>query len=92
LTTVDPVGFDAGNADAFSVSDTGMVAYRAGVGGRRQLAWFDGTGIGWGSPVESRHRTCLTFELLRAFVFWVQSRSTPAGWVARVRLVQAQQR
>jgi Tol biopolymer transport system component len=45
VTLADPVVFDASNAGAFSVSGTGMVAYRAGFGaGRRQLAWFDRTG------------------------------------------------
>jgi eukaryotic-like serine/threonine-protein kinase len=42
----DPVAFDPATASgAFSVSDTGMVAYRTGAaGGRRQLGWFDRTG------------------------------------------------
>jgi Tol biopolymer transport system component len=46
VTLADQVAFDPGFfAGAFSVSSTGMVAYRAGVAtGRRQLVWFDRTG------------------------------------------------
>jgi serine/threonine protein kinase len=46
VTLADQVVFDPGTfSGAFSVSGTGMVAYRTGVaGGRRQLAWFDRMG------------------------------------------------
>jgi Tol biopolymer transport system component len=49
VTLADPVNFDP-VAGAFSVSETGMVAYRTGVGnGRRQLAWFDRAGHSLGT-------------------------------------------
>jgi Tol biopolymer transport system component len=45
VTLADTVVFDTAYAGAFSVSDTGMLAYRPGVAaGRSQLTWFDRTG------------------------------------------------
>jgi Tol biopolymer transport system component len=45
VTVADSVGLDGqGNAGAFSVSATGLVAYRTGAVSRRQLIWFDRTG------------------------------------------------
>jgi Tol biopolymer transport system component len=45
VTVADPVAFDAGvYAGAFSVSGTGLMAYRSGAPTRRQLAWFDRSG------------------------------------------------
>jgi Tol biopolymer transport system component len=45
VTVADPVAFDAGTlAGAFSVSDAGLVAYRSGGAGQRQLVWFDRSG------------------------------------------------
>jgi Tol biopolymer transport system component len=45
VTVADPVTFDgAFNVGAFSVSATGLVAYRSGGAGQRQLLWFDRSG------------------------------------------------
>ena len=45
VTVADPVAFDAAfNAGAFSVSAAGLVAYRSGGAGQRQLVWFDRSG------------------------------------------------
>jgi eukaryotic-like serine/threonine-protein kinase len=45
VVLVDPVTFDAGTfAGAFSVSATGLIAYRSGNAGRHQLSWFDRSG------------------------------------------------
>src|SRR6185503_12997182 len=38
------IGTSAFFAGAFSVSDDGVVAYRSGMGGPRQLTWFDRSG------------------------------------------------
>jgi Tol biopolymer transport system component len=43
ITLADPVAADA-NGSAVSVSATGLVAYRGGRAGLRQLTWFDRTG------------------------------------------------
>ena len=40
----NPVGVDAYNAGAFSVSATGLMSYRAVGANRRQLIWFDRSG------------------------------------------------
>jgi Tol biopolymer transport system component len=45
ITMADRVGFDpAFSSGAFSVSRDGIVAYRSGGAGPRQLSWFDRTG------------------------------------------------
>jgi Tol biopolymer transport system component len=44
VTVADPVAIDAVNAGAFSISSSGVVAYRAGGASRRQLVWFDRSG------------------------------------------------
>ena len=45
VTVADAVGLDSnGNVGAFSVSATGLVAYRTGAVSRSQLTWFDRTG------------------------------------------------
>ena len=45
VTVADPVAFDAGAAaGGFSVSAAGLVAYRSGGAGQRQLVWFDRSG------------------------------------------------
>jgi Tol biopolymer transport system component len=46
VTLADPVAYDPSvYAGGFSVSDSGMLAYRSGAGGqRRQLAWVDRAG------------------------------------------------
>ena len=45
VTVADPVALDSGlNAGAFSVSASGLVAYRSGGAGQRQLVWFDRSG------------------------------------------------
>jgi eukaryotic-like serine/threonine-protein kinase len=50
VTLADPVVFDANSAaGAVSVSTSGLVAYRAGVGNRRQLTWFDRSGKALGA-------------------------------------------
>src|SRR5204862_4342259 len=38
------IGTSAFFAGAFSVSNDGVVAYRSGIGGPRQLMWFDRSG------------------------------------------------
>ena len=57
VTLAQGVRFDPATfAGAFSVSSGGMIAYRAGGGGRQQLVWFNragqNTGV-FGPPVES---------------------------------------
>ncbi len=50
VTLADPVAIDAGfNVSAVSVSESGLVAYRAGGANRRQLAWFDPSGKALGT-------------------------------------------
>jgi serine/threonine protein kinase/Tol biopolymer transport system component len=44
---------DSGRAGVFSVSDTGLLLYRQGVGSRRQLVWFDRTGKALGTVGEA---------------------------------------
>jgi serine/threonine protein kinase len=44
VSVADPVGIDSNGVGAFSVSSTGVVAYRAGVASQRQLVWFDRSG------------------------------------------------
>jgi Tol biopolymer transport system component len=45
VTVADRVGWDGAiGVGAFSVSRTGIIAYRAGGPGRRHLAWFDRSG------------------------------------------------
>src|SRR5262245_32232220 len=45
VTVADPVGFEGAiGAGAFSVSTTGVIAYRASGPGSRQLTWFDRAG------------------------------------------------
>jgi serine/threonine protein kinase/Tol biopolymer transport system component len=45
VTVADPVTFEpATSAGGFSVSATGLVAYRSGGTGQRQLVWFDRSG------------------------------------------------
>jgi Tol biopolymer transport system component len=45
VTMADSIGLDSnGNVGAFSVSATGLVAYRTGAVSRSQLTWFDRTG------------------------------------------------
>jgi Tol biopolymer transport system component len=44
VSVADPVAIDAVNAGAFSISPTGVVAYRAGGASQRQLIWFDRSG------------------------------------------------
>jgi eukaryotic-like serine/threonine-protein kinase len=45
VTVADSVAFDPGsNAGGFSVSDTGLVAYRSGGADQHQLLWFDRSG------------------------------------------------
>lgn len=44
VTVADPVAFDSDNVGALSVSASGLVAYRAGGAGQRQLVWFDRSG------------------------------------------------
>jgi eukaryotic-like serine/threonine-protein kinase len=61
ITIADSVGFDANlRAAAFSVSETGLIAYRSGTASRRQLVWFDRTGksLGvFGGPDEAAPST-----------------------------------
>ena len=63
ITLADPVATDAGLAAAASVSAAGMVAYRAGRAGRRQLAWFDRTGKAVGAAGEPDANTVQAPEL-----------------------------
>jgi eukaryotic-like serine/threonine-protein kinase len=44
VTLGQPVSFDALGTGALSVSATGLIAYRSGNAGRRQLTWFDRSG------------------------------------------------
>src|SRR5262249_31798715 len=45
ITVADPVGFEGAiGVGAFSVSTTGVIAYRADGPGSRQLTWFDRAG------------------------------------------------
>jgi hypothetical protein len=41
VTVADSVAIDSANGGAFSISSTGVVAYRAGGANQRQLIWFD---------------------------------------------------
>ena len=52
ITLADPVVTDTTNAGALSVSAAGLVAYRAGRAGLRQLTWFDRTGKATGVASE----------------------------------------
>ena len=50
VTIADPVAFNPGlNVGAFSVSASGLVAYRSGGAGQRQLMWFDSSGKALGN-------------------------------------------
>jgi serine/threonine protein kinase len=50
VNVADPVGIDGNvQASAVSVSATGLLAYRSGNGGRRQLVWFDRSGKALGT-------------------------------------------
>jgi Tol biopolymer transport system component len=44
VTVADSVAIDSANGGAFSISSTGVVAYRAGGANQRQLIWFDRSG------------------------------------------------
>jgi serine/threonine protein kinase len=44
VTLADGVAFESPSRSGFSVASTGLIAYRAGGGGRRQLTWFDRSG------------------------------------------------
>ncbi|MEQ1758560.1 MAG: hypothetical protein ABL986_09595, partial [Vicinamibacterales bacterium] len=48
VTVADGVGVDA-NLSAVSVAASGLVAYRVGTGGQRQLTWFDRSGKAQGT-------------------------------------------
>jgi serine/threonine protein kinase/Tol biopolymer transport system component len=48
VTVAEPVAF-SGLVGAFSVSESGLVAYRPGRAGRRQLSWFDRAGKSLGT-------------------------------------------
>ena len=49
VTVADGVGVDAYNLSAVSVAASGLVAYRMGTGGQRQLTWFDRVGTAQGT-------------------------------------------
>jgi Tol biopolymer transport system component len=49
VTLADGVAVDDFGKSAFSVAATGLVAYRAGGGSQRQLAWFDRSGTARGA-------------------------------------------
>jgi len=54
---------DSGRAGVFSLSETGLLLYRQGVGSRRQLAWFDRTGKALGTVGEPDDDLGQTTEL-----------------------------
>lgn len=57
VTVADPVTFDAAyGVGAFSVSGSGLVMYRGGGSGQRQLTWFDPSGkpVGTIGPPDER--------------------------------------
>jgi serine/threonine protein kinase/Tol biopolymer transport system component len=50
VTVADPVAVESQTSSAaFSVSATGLMAYRSGTATKRQLTWFDRSGKAWGS-------------------------------------------
>ena len=60
ITVADGVGFETvASSGAFSVSRDGVVAYRAGGAGPRQLTWFDRTGkpLGTFGPPDDKELT-----------------------------------
>jgi len=52
VTLAQSVGTDAYQAGAFSVSRSGLIAWRTGAGGSRQLVWFNRSGKRTGTPAD----------------------------------------
>jgi serine/threonine protein kinase/Tol biopolymer transport system component len=52
VTVAASVGYDASFVGGFSATSDGLIAYRAGSGGRRTLTWFDRAGKSLGAAGE----------------------------------------